>query len=73
MQGTFASLASEKIILRLIKLDIIMQKVIVPLVKNTKSSSKKIITSGNTFNPSIQNSKEKLTEKRKLNDKILQV
>ena len=50
-----------------------MRKVCALLVKNTESSGEKIITSGNTFNPSSQKSKEKLAKKRKIDGNNLQV
>ena len=62
-QGTSASLASEKIILRLSKLDSTVWKVCTSLVKNTGNSIKKIITSDDNFYPSAKKNKEMLERK----------
>ena len=70
-QGTSASLASGKIILRLSKLDSTVWKVCAP--KKTESSGKKVITLDENFNPSAEKNKEKLAKKRKVDGNNLQV
>ena len=72
-RGTFASSASEKIILRLSKIDGTAWKICAPLVMVTEGSGENIINSGDIFNPLKEKSKEKLAKKRKIDGNNLQV
>merc|ERR1712200_45700 len=71
-QGTSASLASGKIILRLSKLDSTVWKVCAPSAKETECSGKKVINLDDNFNPLAEKNKKKLAKKRKINGIFLQ-